>query len=55
MAYFDHQPPILTGDGADGFPVETEFDLQMEDYLQGLNPKKRAKALSAFSFAPLLA
>ena len=51
MSFFDHDPPILTGDGSDGFPVETEFDAQMEDYLQGLNPKKRAKALSALSVA----
>ena len=36
----------LTGDGQDGFPSETEFREQMEDYLGGLNPKKRAKALS---------
>ncbi|GAA5913067.1 integrase zinc binding domain-containing protein [Sporobolomyces salmoneus] len=35
----------LTGDGQDGFPSETEFREQMEDYLGGLNPKKRAKAL----------
>ncbi|KAK4705266.1 hypothetical protein P7C70_g942, partial [Phenoliferia sp. Uapishka_3] len=45
MSFFEHQPLVLTGDGTDGFPVEMEFEVQVEDYLQGLNPKKRAKAL----------
>ncbi|GAA6044055.1 hypothetical protein JCM8097_008696 [Rhodosporidiobolus ruineniae] len=37
--------PVLTGDGSDGFPSESDFIEQMEDYLAGLNAKKRAKAL----------
>lgn len=50
MSYQDEQPALrLTGDGTDGFPSEEEFVTQMEDYLQGLNPKKRAKALSTYS------
>ncbi|GAA5992344.1 hypothetical protein JCM5350_002223 [Sporobolomyces pararoseus] len=46
----------LTGDGQDGFPSEAEFREQMEDYLGGLNPKKRAKALmSREMYATILA
>ncbi|GAA5857928.1 hypothetical protein JCM8547_006625 [Rhodosporidiobolus lusitaniae] len=40
-----HQLPVLTGDGSDGFPSEADFMVQMDEYLAGLNPKKRAKAL----------
>ncbi|GAA5908948.1 hypothetical protein JCM5296_006829 [Sporobolomyces johnsonii] len=48
--------PALTGDGHDGFPSETAFREQMEDYLSGLNPKKRAKALmSREMYATILA
>ncbi|GAA6063531.1 hypothetical protein JCM10212_006704 [Sporobolomyces blumeae] len=46
----------LTGDGNDGFPSELQFREQMEDYLGGLNPKKRAKALmSREMYATILA
>ncbi|GAA6005848.1 hypothetical protein JCM11491_004032 [Sporobolomyces phaffii] len=46
----------LTGDGQDGFPSETQFREQMDDYLGGLNPKKRAKALmSREMYATILA
>jgi len=41
----------LTGDGQDGFPSESQFMEQMEDYLNGLNPKKRAKALSMYTLS----
>ncbi|GAA6016677.1 hypothetical protein JCM10207_000145 [Rhodosporidiobolus poonsookiae] len=50
------QLPVLTGDGSDGFPSEVEFGEQMEEYLAGLNPKKRAKALmSREMYATILA
>lgn len=44
-------PAALTGDGHDGFPSEGQFREQMDDYLGGLNPKKRAKALSTSSIS----
>lgn len=53
MSYNDMPPPILTGDGTDGFPSELEFVQQMEDYLYGLNEKKRAKALSELQYSIL--
>ncbi|GAA5986378.1 hypothetical protein JCM11641_005361 [Rhodosporidiobolus odoratus] len=37
--------PVLTGDGTDGFPSEAAYEEQIEEYLEGLNEKKRAKAL----------
>lgn len=46
MSFLDPTPIILTRDGRDGFPAEVDFNEQVEDYLMGLNPKKRAKALS---------
>lgn len=47
LNYEDDMLPPLTGDGTDGFPARADFAVQMEGYLEGLNPKKRTKALSS--------
>lgn len=52
MSYFEHQPPLHTDDGTDGFPAKVDSEAQMDDYFQGLNPKKRAKALIALPLTP---
>lgn len=38
-------PPVFTRDGRDGFPPEAEFEGIMAEYIDGLNPRKRDKAL----------
>lgn len=38
-------PPVYTRDGRDGFPPEAEFEGIMMEYVDGLNPRKRDKAL----------
>lgn len=38
-------PPVFTRDGRDGFPPEPEFEAIMAEYIDGLNPRKRDKAL----------
>lgn len=35
----------LTGAGDDGFPIEADFFAEMDEYVAGLNAKKREKAL----------
>jgi hypothetical protein len=37
--------PVYTRDGRDGFPSEISFNAQVDEYLDGLNDKKREKAL----------
>lgn len=38
-------PPVFTRDGRDGFPPEADFEIVMAEYVGGLNPRKRDKAL----------
>ena len=43
---FDPQPaPVFTRDGRDGFCSEAEFENILAEYILGLNPRKREKAL----------
>lgn len=42
-------PPVFTRDGRDGFPPEAEFEGIMAEYIEGLNPRKRDKALMSQS------
>lgn len=44
-AFGSRTAQVYTRDGRDGFPSEADFEMILAEYMEGLNPKKREKAL----------